>query len=123
MPRWRSGRGHRTIEHLRGRENSLEPFGWTGRKAEWVAPACLHGGGLVTRAQLCFQIRMNRWQAFRFIRALVANGFAAEDSLQDRKVCRIFSRPIFQALSKGTLLNYWKNFVPASEFWLTDNEW
>ena len=27
------------------------------------------------------------------------------------------------AASKGTLLNYWKNFVPASEFWLTDNEW
>ena len=76
--------------------------------------ACLHGGGLVTQAQLCFQIRMNRWQAFRFIRALVAKGFAAEDSLENQKVCRA---------SKGTLLNYWKNFVPASEFWLTDNEW
>ena len=41
---------------------------------------------------------MNRWQALRFIRALVTKGFAAEDSLQDRKVCQIFSRPIFQAL-------------------------
>ena len=86
------------IEHLQGRENSLEPFGWTGRKAEWVALACLHSGGLFTRAQLCFHIRMNRWQAFRFIRALVTKGLAAEDSLHEWKVCRIFSRPIFQAL-------------------------
>ena len=74
-------------------------------------------------AQLCFHIRMNRWQALRFVQALVTNRLAAEDSLQEWIVCRIFSRPIFQALSKGTLLNYWKNFVPASEFWLTDNEW
>ena len=98
MPGWRSGRGHRTIEHLQERENSLEPFGWTGRKAEWITLACLHSGGLFTWAQLCFQIRMNRWPAFRFIRALVAKGLAAEDSLQNRTVCRIFSRPIFQAL-------------------------
>ena len=60
------------IEHLQGRENSLEPFGWTGRKAEWVALACLHSGGLITRAQLCFHIRMNRWQALRFVQSLVA---------------------------------------------------
>ena len=98
MPGWRSGRGHRTIEHLQGRENSLEPFGWTGRKAEWVALACLHSGGLFTRAQLCFHIRMNRWQALRFVRALVTKGSAAEDSLQEWNVCRIFSRPIFRAL-------------------------
>ena len=25
--------------------------------------------------------------------------------------------------SKGTLLTYWNNFVPASEFWLAENEW
>ena len=96
--RARAGRGHRMIEHLQGRENSLEPFGWTGRKAEWIALACLHSGGLFTRAQLCFQIRMNRWQAFRFIRALVTKGLAAEDSLQDRTVCRVFSSRIFRAL-------------------------
>ena len=41
---------------------------------------------------------MNRRQAFRFIRALVAKRSAAEDSLQEWNVCRIFSRPIFQAL-------------------------
>ena len=72
MPGWRSGRGHRTIEHLQGRENSLEPFGWTGRKAEWIALACLHSGGLVTRAQLLLYLQMNRWQALRFVQSLVA---------------------------------------------------
>ena len=41
---------------------------------------------------------MNRWQAFRFVQVLVANRLAAEDSLQEWIVCRIFSRPIFQAL-------------------------
>ena len=71
MPGWRSGRGHRTIEHLQERENSLEPFGWTGRKTEWIALTCLHSGGLFTRAKLCFHIRMNRWQAFRFVQARV----------------------------------------------------
>ena len=32
------------IDHLRGREKALEAFGWTGRRAEWIALACLHGG-------------------------------------------------------------------------------
>ena len=86
------------IAHLQGREKALEPLGWTGRKAEWVALACLHSGGLFTWAQLCFYIRMNRWPALRFVQALVAKGFAAEDILENQKVCRIFSRPIFQAL-------------------------
>ena len=60
------------IKHLQGREKALEPFGWTARKGEWIALACLHGGGLVTRAQLCFHLRMNRWQALRFVQSLVA---------------------------------------------------
>ena len=38
------------IDHLRGREKALERFGWTGRRAEWIALACLHGG-VFTRAQ------------------------------------------------------------------------
>ena len=71
---------------------------WTERKAEWIALAFLHSGGLFTRAQLCFHIRINRWQALRFVQALVTKGFAAEDSLQDRKVCRIFSRRIYRDL-------------------------
>ena len=42
------------IEHLQGRENALAPLGWTGRKAEWIALACLHGDGVFSRAQLAF---------------------------------------------------------------------
>ena len=60
------------IEHLKERENGLQPLGWTGRKAEWIALVCLHSDGLFTRAQLCFHIRMNRWQALRFVQSLVA---------------------------------------------------
>ena len=60
------------IEHLQESEKALEPLGWTGRKAEWIALACLHSGGLFTRAQLCFHLRMNRWQTFRFVQSLVA---------------------------------------------------
>ena len=41
------------IEHLQGREKALEPLGWTGREAEWVALVCLHSG-VFTRAQFCF---------------------------------------------------------------------
>ena len=48
------------IEHLQGREKALEPLGWTGRKAEWIALACLHSGGLFTQAQLAFHLQMNR---------------------------------------------------------------
>lgn len=34
---------------LRRREQAPEPFGWTGRRAEWTALARLHGG-MFTRA-------------------------------------------------------------------------
>ena len=86
------------VMHLAGRENALEPLGWTGRKAEWIALVCLHGEGVFTRAQLSFYLQMNRWQALRFVRALVTKGFAAEDSLEDQKVCRIFNQRTYQAL-------------------------
>ena len=48
LPGARDGRGAMTA-HLRGRESALEPFGWTGRQAEWIALACLHSG-VFTRA-------------------------------------------------------------------------
>ena len=49
----RPGPGHgaaQVIAHLQGREAALEPFGWTGRQAEWIALACLHSGVFI-RAQ------------------------------------------------------------------------
>ena len=86
------------IAHLQGLENALEPLGWTGRKAEWIALACLHGEGVFTRVQLAFHLQMNRLQTFRFVQALVRAGLAAEDSPEDQKVCRIFGPGIYQAL-------------------------
>ena len=41
------------IEHLHDREKSLEPLGWKGREAEWIALVCLHSG-VFTRAQFCY---------------------------------------------------------------------
>ena len=53
LPPGRPCLGHgaaQVIAHLRGREAALEPFGWTGRQAEWIALACLHSG-VFTRTQ------------------------------------------------------------------------
>ena len=49
------------IEHLRGRERALEPLGWTGREAEWIALVCLHSGVFI-RPQFCdyFETDRNR---------------------------------------------------------------
>ena len=58
------------IEHLRGRERALEPFGWTGREAEWIALVCLHSG-VFTRAQFCHYFGAARNTAARFVKALV----------------------------------------------------
>ena len=89
------------IEHLRGREKALEPFGWTGREAEWIALVCLHSG-VFTRAQFCFYFNAWRKHAHRFVRTLVEQGFAVEDDLpNDNKgaqVCRISSKRIYRAL-------------------------
>ena len=82
------------IEHLQGRENALEPLGWSGRKAEWIALTCLHGEGVFTRSQLAFYLQMYRLQALRFVQALVTKGFAAEDKFEYQKVCRLFGRGI-----------------------------
>ena len=38
------------LANLKERAKALEPFGWTGRRAQWIALACFHGG-VFTRAQ------------------------------------------------------------------------
>ena len=86
------------IAHLAGRERALEPFGWTGRQAEWIALACLHSG-VFTRAQLSAYLRIDRWQALRFVRAMSELRLAAEETVGGRRVCRICARRIYRALS------------------------
>ena len=65
------------IEHLRGRDRKLEPLGWTGRDAEWIALVCLHSG-VFTRAQFCDYFGMWRSGAQRFVKSLVERRAAVE---------------------------------------------
>ena len=67
------------IAHLRGRENALEPFGWTGRRAEWIALACLHGG-VFTRAQWTRFLGCHTEKVRRAVHALIAQGVATEET-------------------------------------------
>ena len=89
------------IEHLQGRERKLEPLGWTGREAEWIALVCLHSG-VFTRPQFCFYFDTHRVHAYRFVKTLMDRGEAVEsDTLifnGGGKTCRISSKPIYRAL-------------------------
>ena len=91
------------IKHLHEREKTLEPFGWKGREAEWIALVCLHSG-VFTRAQFCyfFDAVSDRKRAFRFVRDLVDRRLAVEDALPNKrgraKACRISSKEIYRKL-------------------------
>ena len=89
------------IEHLRGREQKLEPLGWTGREAEWIALVCLHSG-VFTRPQFCYYFDTESKRAHRFVKALVERRQAVEgDSIifnGGARLCRISSKPIYRAL-------------------------
>ena len=89
------------IEHLRGRDRKLEPLGWTGPDAEWIALVCLHSG-VFTRAQFCHYFDARRNRAFRFVQTLVERRMAVESEWPvvngGAKTCRISSKLIYQAL-------------------------
>ena len=90
------------IEHLRGRDRKLEPLGWTGQDAEWIALVCLHSG-VFTRAQFCHYFDTpGRVRAFRFVQTLVERRQAIESEWPlvngGGKTCRISSKPIYRAL-------------------------
>ena len=89
------------IEHLRGRDRKLEPLGWTGQDAEWIALVCLHSG-VFTRAQFCDYFDTDRKRALRFVKALVERRAAVEGEWPilngGGKTCRISSKPIYRAL-------------------------
>ena len=89
------------IEHLRGRDRKLEPLGWTGPDAEWIALVCLHSG-VFTRAQFCHYFDSHRVRAFRFVQTLVERKEAVESEWPimngGGKTCRISSKAIYRAL-------------------------
>ena len=94
------------IAHLWGREKALEPFGWTGRRAEWIALACLHSG-VFTRAQWTRFLACHTEKVRRAVHALVAQGVVVEENVPGisgiGRVCRIFGRGIYRALGAGDI--------------------
>ena len=89
------------IAHLRGRERKLEALGWTGQDAEWIALVCLHSG-VFTRAQFCHYFDARRNRAHRFVEALIEQSAADEPPTPvfygGAKLCRIYSKSVYQAL-------------------------
>ena len=89
------------IEHLRGRDRKLEPLGWTGQGAEWIALVCLHSG-VFTRAQFCEYFSTETKAAHRFVKTLVDRREALEtDQIHlngGGKMCRITSKALYTAL-------------------------
>ena len=90
------------IEHLHDREKALEPLGWTGREAEWIALVCLHSG-VFTRAHFCFYFEgARRNRASLFVRDLVDRRLAVEYALPNKrgraKACRISNKEIYRKL-------------------------
>ena len=90
------------IAHLKGREKALEAFGWTGRRAEWIALACLNGG-VFTRAQWTSFLGCHPEKVRRAVLALVAQGLAVEEAPAAGihgigRVCRIQAHRVYRAL-------------------------
>ena len=88
--------------HLRERSKALEPFGWTGRRAEWIALACFHGG-VFTRAQWSEFLGCHHEKVRRAVHRLVVQGVAAEEKPPAGiggigRICRIHGRRIYRAL-------------------------
>ena len=89
------------IEHLRGRDRKLEPLGWTGREAEWIALVCLHSGVFI-RPQFCHYFEARRNAAHRIVRTLVERREAVESDHVTfnggGRTCRISGKAIYRAL-------------------------
>ena len=90
------------IPHLRGRDRKLEPLGWTGPEAEWIALVCLHSG-VFTRGQFCDYFgHPHRWTAARFVQTLIQRRAAVENETftlsGGARPCRISSNAIYRAL-------------------------
>ena len=92
------------IAHLQGREQALEPFGWAGRRAKWIALACLHSG-VFTRAQWTRFLGCHTEKVRRAVHALIAQRVAAEENVPGitgiSRVCRIYGRGIYTGRTRA----------------------
>ena len=104
------------IEHLRGRDRKLEPLGWTGQDAEWIALVCLHSG-VFTRAQFCHYFDTQRMTAARFVKTLIGRREAVETDViafnGGGKTCRISSHAIYRALGVENIRHRRKASTPV----------
>ena len=97
------GRGRRSGDDRLspGTREGAGAFGWTGRRAEWIALACLHGG-VLTRAQWTRFLGCHTEKVRRAVHTLIASGVAAEENVPGIKgigrVCRIVGRRLYRAL-------------------------
>ena len=107
------------IEHLRGRDRKLEPLGWTGRDAEWIALVCLHSG-VFTRGQFCDYFSTSRQQALSDLCGLIGGasgggrGKTLCFSMGGLKTCRISSNAIYRALGVENIRHRRKATKPGS---------
>ena len=91
------------IAHLRGREEALEPFGWSQEDTEWVAMVCLNSG-MFTRSQYTAYFHAHHSRAQRFVQSLVDFKLAVEEPIpvirrMDRtQACRITHKSIYREL-------------------------
>ena len=89
------------IEHLRGRELALEPLGWTGREAEWIALVCLHSG-VFTQPQYSDFYGIHRKASWRIVNTLVERKEAQViryfTPAEGGAACWIKSKSIYRAL-------------------------
>ena len=83
--------------HLAGREKALEPLGWTGRQARWIAFVC-RSGGVFTRAQLAAGLGVSRRQALALLRPMSEQGLLAHETVEGVEFCRILQSRIYRAV-------------------------
>lgn len=91
------------IPHLAGREAALEPLGWTGRDAAWIALVCLHSG-VFLRSQYRALRGAGETSARDFAARLALAGVAREHPISPDRggasehLCHVTARPFYRAL-------------------------
>ena len=94
------------IPHLGGRAAALEPLGWTGRDAEWLALVCLHSGVFLRAQYLAFLGGVHREAATRFVEryrawcgARAGRRAPVERAWQgSTRLCTVAPRSLYRAL-------------------------
>ncbi|MDE0395671.1 MAG: hypothetical protein OYK82_12930 [Gammaproteobacteria bacterium] len=85
---------------FREKAKVLWPLGWAGQLGHWITVAALHGG-LFTRPQVSAYLRISRAHSYRVIRKMKGARIVAEETIEDRSVCRITRSQIYRALGLG----------------------